>query len=47
MSFTSTIHYVVLLISNKNIPLKNIPLKNLLDKLDDAVKRSALWRDWM
>ena len=24
MSFTSTIHYVVLLISNKNLPLKKI-----------------------
>ena len=26
MSFTSTIHYVVLLISNKNLPLKKIPI---------------------
>ena len=26
MSFTSTIHYVVLLISNKNLPLKKIQI---------------------
>ena len=27
MSFTSTMHYVVLLISNKNLPLKNYSMQ--------------------
>ena len=29
MSFTSTIHYVVLLISNKNLPLKKTKTNNV------------------
>ena len=34
MSFTSTIHYVVLLISNKNLPLKNPAILFHLGKLN-------------